>query len=290
MHAASLNKADLYDLHPPFIIRLIAGGGVLRPKVASLGRDLAGRVESVGRAVTRFKPGDEVFGVGPGALAEYALANESRLALKPAGPSFEECAAAPVAGVTALQGLRKGRVKEGQKVLVDGSSGGVGTFTLQIAKSFGAEVTAVCSAQNVANSKTMGADHVIDYSEIDFTRSDDRYDLIAGVNGFHSVLAIRRALAPRGTFIMLGSSRALTGLLQVALLGRLLSTSDKKIGFMGIAQIVPEDLATIGELMQDGRLKPFVDRRYPLERTSEAFQYLAGGHARGKIVVSMTPN
>ncbi len=289
VHAASLNKADLYDLHPPFIIRLIAGGGVLKPKDPSLGRDLSGRTEVVGKAVTRFKPGDEVFGVGPGALAEYAVVREDRLTLKPPGVSFEACAAAPVAGVTALQGLRKGQIKAGQKVLIDGASGGVGTFALQIAKSFGTEVTAVCSAQNADNARTMGADQVVDYSKEDFTRTGQTYDLIAGVNGFHSVLAIRRALAMGGAFVLLGSHRALTGIIQIALLGRLASGSGKKIGFMGIAKIVPEDLAALGELMEAGRLKPFIDRRYPLAEAAEAFRYLGEGHARGKVIVTMEP-
>jgi len=287
VHAASLNKADLYDLHPPFIIRLLMGGGVLKPKDPMLGRDLSGRVELVGKNVTQFKPGDEVFGVGPGALSEYTVAREARLALKPSDVSFEECAAAPVAGVTALQGLRRGQIKAGQKVLVDGASGGVGTFTLQIAKSFGTEVTAVCSSQNVDNARAMGADEVIDYSKEDFTKNGKTYDLIAGVNGFHSVFAIRRSLAPEGTFVQLGSSRALTGLIQVALLGRLASTSGKKIGFMGMAKITSEDLATLGELMQAGKVKSFIDRRYPLAEAADAFRYLGEGHARGKVVVTV---
>ena len=286
-HAASLNKADLFDLHPPFVIRMVMGGGVLKPKDRSLGRDLSGSVELVGRAVTRFKPGDEVFGTGPGALAEYAVAREDRLTLKPPGVSFEDCAATPVAGVTALQGLRKGQIKAGQKVLIDGASGGVGTFTLQIAKSFGTKVTAVCSAPNIDSARAMGADQVIDYSKEDFTKTGQTYDLIAGVNGFHSVPAIRRSLAPGGAFVLLGSSKALTGLLQVALLGRLASGSGKRIGFMGIAKIVPEDLATLGELMGSGKLKPFIDRRYPLSEAAEAFQYLQEGHARGKVVVKV---
>jgi len=290
VHAASLNKADLFDLHPPFAIRMVMGGGVLKPKDPSLGRDLSGTVELIGKAVTRFKPSDEVFGAGPGALSEYAVAREDRLTLKPPGVSFEDCAAAPVAGVTALQGLRKGQIKSGQKVLVDGASGGVGTFALQIAKSFGTEVTAVCSAPNVDNARALGADQVIDYSKEDFTKSRQTYDLIAGVNGFHSVLAIRRSLAPEGTFVLLGSSKALTGLLQVALLGRLASRSGKRIGFMGVAKIIPEDLAALGELMDAGKLKPFIDRRYPLAEAAEAFRYLQEGHARGKVMVTMKPD
>jgi len=290
VHAASLNKADLFDLHPPFGIRMVMGGGVLKPKDQSLGRDLSGTVELVGRAVTRFKPGDEVFGTGPGALSEYAVARENRLTLKPPGVSFEDCAATPVAGVTALQGLRKGQIKPGQKVLVDGASGGVGTFTLQIAKSFGTEVTAVCSTPNVDNARALGADQVIDYSKEDFTRSGQTYHLIAGVNGFHSVLAIRRSLAPQGIFVLLGSSKALTGILQVALLGRLASGSGKRIGFMGIAKITPEDLAALAGLMDSGKLKPVIDRRYPLAEAAEAFRYLQDGHARGKVVVTMEPD
>jgi len=290
VHAASLNKADLFDLHPPFVLRMVMGGGVLKPKDRSLGRDLSGKVELVGRAVTRFKPGDEVFGTGSGALSEYAVASDDRLTSKPPGVSFEDCAAAPAAGVTALQGLRKGQIKPGQKVLVDGSSGSVGTFTLQIAKSFGTEVTAVCSAPNVDNARALGADYVIDYSKEDFTRSGQTYDLIAGVNGFHSVRAIRRSLAPQGTFVLLGSSKALTGLLQVALLGRLASGSGKRIGFMGVAKIIPEDLTILAELMDSGELKPFIDKRYPLDEAAEAFQYLQSGHARGKVVVMMNPD
>jgi len=289
VHASSLNKADLYDLHPPFAIRLVMGGGILRPRDLALGRDLSGRIESIGKSVTRFKPGDEVFGVGPGAISEYAVAREDRLALKPPSVSFEACAATPVAGVTALQGLRKGLIKAGQKVLVDGASGGVGTFTVQVAKSFGTVVTAVCSAQNVDNARALGADRVIDYAKEDFTKSGQTYDLITGVNGFHSVLAIRRALAPGGAFILLGSHRALTGLLQAALLGRLASGSGKRIGFMGIATIVSEDLATLGELMEAGKVKPFIDRQYRLAEAAEAFRYLGGGHARGKIIVTMEP-
>jgi len=287
--ASSLNKADMYDLHPPFIIRMLMGGGVLKPKDPSLGRDLSGKVELVGKTVTQFKPGDEVFGVGPGALSEYAVAREDRLALKPPDVSFEDCASTPVVGVTALQGLRKGQIKAGQKVLVDGASGGVGTFALQIAKAFGTDVTAVCSARNVENARAMGADDVIDYSKEDFTKNGQTYDLIAGVNGFHSVLAIRRSLAPEGTFVMLGSSRALTGLLQVTLLGRLASRSGKKIGFMGTAKVIPEDLVALGGLMQAGKLRPFIDRRYPLAEAAEAFRYLGEGHARGKAVVTMKP-
>jgi len=188
-----------------------------------------------------------------------------------------------------LQGLRKGLIKPGQKVLVDGASGGVGTFTVQVAKSFGTVVTAVCSAQNVDNARALGADRVIDYAKEDFTKSGQTYDLITGVNGFHSVLAIRRALAPGGAFILLGSHRALTGLLQAALLGRLASGSGKRIGFMGIATIVSEDLATLGELMEAGKVKPFIDRQYRLAEAAEAFRYLGGGHARGKIIVTMEP-
>ncbi len=290
VHAASLNKADLFDLHPPLVIRMVMGGGVLKPKDRSLGRDLSGKVELVGRAVTRFKPGDEVFGTGPGALSEYAVAREDRLTVKPPSASFEDCAAAPVAGVTALQGLRKGRIKAGQKVLVDGASGGVGTFALQIAKSSGTKVTAVCSAPNLDNARAMGADQVIDYSREDFTKSGQTYDLIAGVNGFHSVLVIRRSLAPGGTFVLLGSHKALTGLLQVSLLGRLALRSGKRICFMGVAKIIPEDLAALGELMGTGKMKPFIDRRYPLSEAAKAFQYLQEGHARGKVVVTMQPD
>ncbi len=205
IRAASVNPLDWHFMRgEPFIVRMMAGG-LLKPKVTRLGVDVAGQVEAVGRNVTQFKPGDEVFGACRGAFAEYACATEAKLALKPANISFEEAAAVPVAAITALQGLRdKGRIRRGQKVVVDGASGGVGTFAVQIAKSFGAEVTAVCSTRNVDTARSIGADHVIDYTREDFTRSGQRYDLIMGANAYHSIFDYRRALSQDGIYVGAG--------------------------------------------------------------------------------------
>src|SRR5437588_1524918 len=209
VHATSVNAGDWHLLRAkPFLMRLM-GYGLLKPKNSILGSDIAGRVEAVGRNVTQFQQDDEVFGNIRGGLAEYVCAREDALVLKPANLSFEEAAAVPMAAVTALQGLRyKGQIQPGQKVLINGASGGVGTFAVQIAKSFGAEVTAVCSTRNVAMARSIGADHVIDYTQEDFTRNGQRYDLILGVNGYRPILAYRRALRPGGIYVMVGASNA----------------------------------------------------------------------------------
>jgi len=291
VHAASLNKTDWHDLGTSLPLRLIGGGGVRKPKNTRLGSDVAGRVEAVGRNVKQFQPGDEVFGDASGSLAEFVCAREDRLALKPANVTFEEAAAVGIAAITALQGLRdKAQVKPGQRVLIEGASGGVGTFAVQIAKSFGTEVTAVCSTGNLENARMMGADHVIDYTQEDFAKNGQTYDLILAVNGYRSILSYGRALSPKGMYVMVGSSKPLTGILQTVLLGPLISRKDgKRLGFMGIAKLNQKDLLFLKELLEAGKIKPMIDRRYPFSETAEAFRYLGEGHARGKVVVTMKP-
>ena len=287
IHAASVNKADLYLLRGS-LLRLM-GGGLLKPKRKILGTDIAGRVEAVGRNVKQFQPGDEVFGGGRGGFAEYVCAREDLLALKPTNMTFEESAAVPVAAITALQGLRKGHVQPGQKVLINGASGGVGTFAVQIAKSFGAEVTAVCSTKNLDNARSMGADHVIDYTQDDFTKSGQRYDLIIAANGYHSILDYRHALSPKGICVTTGGSMA--QIFQAILLGPLISlTGSKKMGSMGIAKINQKDLVLVKELLEAGKVVPVIDRRYPLSEVPEAIRYLGEGHAKGKVVIAMEHN
>jgi NADPH:quinone reductase-like Zn-dependent oxidoreductase len=208
------------------------------------------------------------------------------LALKPANVTFEEAAAVPVAAISALQGLRAGQIQPGQKVLVNGASGAVGTFAVQIAKSFGTEVTAVCSPRNLDNAHSMGADHVIDYTQEDFTRNGQAYDLILAVNGYHPILDYRRALSPKGICVVLGGK--LPQIIQALLWGPLISkTGSKKIGFMGIAKLNQKDLALLKELLEAGKVKPVIDRRYPLSKTAEAIRYLEEGHAKGKVVITL---
>jgi NADPH:quinone reductase-like Zn-dependent oxidoreductase len=294
VHAASVNAADWHILRgKPFLARIM-GVGLLKPKDQRLGTDIVGRVEAVGNNVTQFQPGDEVFGVVAGGFAEYACAAENKLALKPANLSFEAAAAVPVAALTALQGLRdKGQIQPGQKVVIDGASGGVGTFAVQIAKAFGAEVTAVCSTRNVDMVRSMGADHVIDYTQEDVTRNGQRYDLILAVNGYHPILAYRRALRPTGVYVMVGASKAhlIQALLQALLLGPVISrTGRQKMGHMGIAKINQKDLVYVKELLEAGKVVPVIDRRYPLRETAEAIRYLEEGHARGKVVITVEQN
>ncbi len=287
--AASVNIADWHSMHGG-LIRFM-GEGLRRPKDPRFGSDIAGRVESIGSSVTQIKPGDEVFGTCAGGFAEYAAAREIRLVLKPTTCSFEEAAATPVAAITALQGLRdKGNIQPEQKVLIDGASGGVGTFAVQIAKSFGADVTAVCSTRHLDIARSIGADHVIDYTQEDFTRSGQRYDLILQVNGYHPILDYRRALTPTGVFMMAGSSRdhLFQGLFQGMLLGPLISRNAKqKMGFMGIAKINQEDLVILKQLLETRKIVPVIDRRYPLKETAEALRYIGEGHAKGKVVITI---
>jgi NADPH:quinone reductase-like Zn-dependent oxidoreductase len=291
VHAASVNKTDLYFLRGHFLARL-TGAGLLKPKRKILGADIAGRVEAVGRNVKQFQPDDEVFGIVRGGFAEYACARENALALKPANISFEEAAAAPVAAITALQALRdKGHVQPGQKVLINGASGGVGTFAVQIAKSFGAEVTAVCSTKHLDNARSMGADHVVDYTQENVTKNGQSYDLIIAVNGYHSILDYRRALSPKGIYVLVGGSRVFAQIFQVILLGRLISMiGSKKMGFMGIAKINQKDLVFVKELLEAGKVVPVIDGPYTLIEVPEAIRYFEEGHAQGKIVITLEHN
>jgi NADPH:quinone reductase-like Zn-dependent oxidoreductase len=285
VHAASANALDWRPFTMwPIFIRLM--GGLRKPRDPRLGADLAGRVEAIGSNVTRFQPGDEVFGVAEGAFAEYACGAENKLARKPANVSYEAAAAVPVAGLTALQGLRdRGGIQAGQTVLIHGASGGVGTFAVQIAKSFGAEVTAVCSARNMDMVRGIGADHVIDYTREDITRNGHRYDLIAAVNGHRPILHYWRALAPGGTCIVLGGSMA--QILQGLFLGPLLSrTGSKRIQNM-LTRTNQKDLVFLGKLLEDRKIVPVIDRTYPLGKVAEAITYLIEEHARGKVVITI---
>ncbi|MCI0575106.1 MAG: NAD(P)-dependent alcohol dehydrogenase [Chloroflexi bacterium] len=290
VQAASINAGD-YRVRggKPFLIRL-AAGGVLRPKDPRLGSDVAGRVEAVGENVTQFRPGDEVFGCRNGAFAEYVCAREGALVLKPANLSFAEAAAVPVAALTALQGIRyAGGIRPGQKVLIQGASGGVGTFAVQLAKSFGAEVTAVCSTRNLDMVRSIGADHVIDYTQEDFTRNRQHYDLIFAVNGYHSLLAYKRALNPQGIYVCAGGT--LPQFFQAMLLGSLMSRKGgKKMGSMGIAKVNQEDLVYLGELLEAGKIVPVIDRSYPLSEIVEAFRYVEEEHTQGKVVITVVQN
>ena len=286
--AASANPLDWHRMRgEPFLVRM--GSGFRKPKNPKLGADLAGRVEAVGKNVTEFKPGDEVFGsVGSGGFAEYVCAREKYFALKPANLSFEEAAAAPVVGFTALQGLRDaGKIRAGQKVLVNGAAGGVGTFAVQIARSYGAEVTGVCSTRNLDLVRSIGADHVVDYTREDFSRSGQRYDLIFDTIGNRSALDYWRALSPNGICVSAGFT-SLRRLIANMILSRLLSRiGDKKVTGMGMANVNKQDLLIIKELLETGKVRPVIDRRYPLKQTGEALRYLEKGHARGKVIITV---
>lgn len=288
--AASANALDYRRF-----VKLSTAGRLMEAQVVksvgkALGADISGVVEAVGARVTQFQPGDEVFGISAGSMggfAEYTCASENHLALKPAVISFDAAAAAPTAALTALQGLRdKGRIQSGQKVLICGASGGVGTFAVQIAKSFDAEVTAVCSQRNLEMARFMGADRVIDYSQEDFTKDGQRYDLIIAINGYHPILDYQHVLTPYGILVILGGS--MTQILQGMLVGQLLTKiGRKKMGFMGIAKINQKDLVYIGDLLETGKIEPVIDRYYPLNEIPAAISYLAEGHAKGKIVITM---
>lgn len=288
IYAASINPLDRYLLRGAPLIRLIPG--LRTPKHKIPGADIAGRVEAVGKNVRQFLPGDEVFGAkGVGGFAQYVCAIEDKLAVKPANCSFEDAASVPVAATTALQGLRdKGRIQPGQKVLIYGASGGVGTFAVQIAKSFGAEVTAVCSTRNVDIARSIGADHVIDYTQEDFTKTGERYDLILGANAHHSIFHYRRVLRPRGVYVVVGGG--LFQIFQAMLLAPFLSLISRKKTRFFIANINQKDLDILRGLLEARKVVPVIDRRYPLRHTAEAIRYLEEGHARGKIVITVEHN
>jgi NADPH:quinone reductase-like Zn-dependent oxidoreductase len=259
------------------------------PKRGIFGADIAGRVESAGKNIRRFKPGDEVIGdlagYGFGGFAEYAVAPEHALVSKPATMAFEEAAALPMAAMTALQALRdKGTIQKGQKVLIAGSGGGVGTFSVQFAKHFGAIVTAVCGTNNVEQMRSLGAAHVIDYTKEDVTKSDFRYDLIIAVNGNRGLFTYKRILRPNGIYVMVGG--ALPQIFMSILFGWLMSFGSKKMRFCA-AKSNQKDLEFIVKLALDGAIKPVIDRRYSLDQTVDAMRYLSKGHARGKVVIKL---
>ena len=291
VRAAAVNPMDWHFVRgTPYFVRMMTG--LRQPKNKRLGVDVAGEVEAVGRNVTRLKPGDEVFGVCRGALAEYACAAESKLATKPDNVTFEQAAAVPVAALTALQGLRdKTKIQPGQKVLVNGAAGGVGTFAVQVAKSFGAEVTGVCSTRNVEMIRSIGADRVIDYTREDFTKNGQRYDLIFDLVANHSLLACRRVLKPEGIYIGAGvlAVRSLIGLLARLIAAPGLSRFVSQSFVTVMAKIRQEDLTVLRELMAAGTVTPVIDRRYELSEVPEAIRYLEAGHARGKVVITVSP-
>lgn len=290
IYAASVNARDWRFMRAkPFFIRL-APGGFLQPKNKILGADLAGQVEVIGSNVKQFKPGDEVFGYlsryGGRTFAEYVCAGENEIALKPVNLSFEQAAAVPLAAITALQGLRdKGNIQPGQKVLINGASGGVGTFAVQIAKSFGAEVTGVCSTRNLEMVRSIGADHVIDYKKEDFTQNGQMYDLILAVNGYHPISDYLRALSPEGIYVVAGGS--MIQLIQAGSQGRRISkTGSQKTYILSLVKN-QKDLVFIKELLESGKVKPIIDKCYPLSKTPEAFWYFEKVHPKGKVVITM---
>jgi NADPH:quinone reductase-like Zn-dependent oxidoreductase len=289
VRAASVNPLDWHYVRgTPYFAR--AEMGLRKPKITRLGVDFAGTVEAVGKSVTKFKPGDEVFGGRTGAFGQYVTVRQDRaVALKPANVSFEQAAAVPIAALTALQGLRdQGKLQAGQKVLVNGASGGVGTFAVQIAKSFGADVTGVCSTRNVGLVKSIGADHVVDYTRDDFTKRAERYDVILDNVGNHSVLDCRRALQPKGRYVIVGgpSGRWLDPMpraVAALVLSRFVSQDLR----MFLAELNQQDLGVLRDLMQSGKVTPVVDRRYKLADVAEAIRYVEAGHARGKVVITV---
>ena len=286
IHAASVNAYDWHFLTADIFLIRFMGGGFLKPKNTRLGADMAGRIEAIGKDIKLFQPGDEVYGMVEGSFAEYTCAPESALALKPVNTSFEEAAAIPMAAITALQGLRdEGQIRAGQKVLINGASGGVGTFAVQIAKSFGAEVTAVCSTRNLEQALAIGADHVIDYTKEDFTKNGQQYDLIFAANGYHTLSAYKRALTPKGIYVMAGGT--MMQIFQSMLFGSIMSETDGRKMTGVSAKRNKQDLITIKELFEAGKVKSIIDKQYPLNETAEALRYLGAGHARGKVVISV---
>jgi NADPH:quinone reductase-like Zn-dependent oxidoreductase len=293
VRAAAINPVDWHEIRgTPYFGRLM-GMGFSAPKNPKRGVDMAGEVIAVGKGVTRFKPGDHVFGVAPGSLAEYAWARERRVALKPATVSWEEAAAAPVAAITALQSLRdKGRLKPGHKVLINGASGGVGTYGVQIAKALGAEVTGVCSGRNAALVRALGADHVIDYTQEDFAQRPERYDLVIDNVGNRPLSDMRRVLKDDGTFVLIGGGGPddmkwgfgfLGGMIKRTVAGWF---TDQTLTFM-ISEVTTADLEYLAGLMAEGKLRSVIDRRYPLAETPAAMRYLETGRARGKVVIGV---
>src|SRR5215213_6475283 len=290
VHAAGVDRGVWHVMTGlPYPIRL-AGYGLRAPKNLVIGSDVAGVVEALGKDVSRFQPGDEVFGIGKGTFAEYVCAREDKLAHKPAKLTFEQAAVLAISGLTALQALRDhGKVRPGQEVLVIGASGGVGTYAVQIAKAFGAHVTGVCSTTKMEMVRSIGADHVIDYTREDFAEGDQRYDLILDIGGNSTLARLRRALAPRGTLVIVGGEGG----------GRWLGGTDRQIRALVLSPFVSqklgtfvnkenhEDMIVLKELIESGKVTPVIDRTYPLAEAPEAMRYLEEGHARGKVVVTV---
>ena len=289
VRASSVNPIEWYEVFAPPFVRLL-GGQLRRPKDSRLGTDFAGVIESIGKDVTGLAPGDEVFGTAAGAWAEYAVARATRVVPKPASVSFEEAAALPIAALTALQALRDvGKVEAGQKVLVNGASGGVGTYTVQIAKALGADVTAVCSTGNVEQAKSLGADRVIDYTKEDFTQSSVRHNVMIDVAGSRSFLKFRRVLTDDAIVVVVGAkmSASLLGPLKHIAGTKLQSIArGQKVKFF-VAKVGTDDLNQLAELMQSHRLRSVIDRRFGLGDATEALRYLGLGHAHGKIVIEI---
>jgi NADPH:quinone reductase-like Zn-dependent oxidoreductase len=290
VRAASVNPADwhLMEGKPPFARLLF---GLRKPKITRLGVDVAGQVEAVGKDVTKFKPGDEVFGACRGAFAEYACTSESSLVTKPNNVTFEQAGSVAVAGLTALQGLRnKGQIQPGEKVLINGAAGGVGTFAVQIAKWCGADVTGVCSTRNVEMVRSIGADRVIDYTQQNFVKSGQRYDLIFDLVANHSLSALRRVLNPKGIYVGagIGPGGSMIGFLaRAALTAPVLSRFVSQKFVIFITKITKEDLTVMRDLMEARKVTPVIERRYRLNEVSEAIRYLATGHARAKLVITL---
>jgi NADPH:quinone reductase-like Zn-dependent oxidoreductase len=287
IRAASVNPLDRTFEGRSLLVRLLMSG-LSKPKDIRLGRDVAGEVEAIGKNITQFKPGDAVFGWCQGAFAEYACASELALVIKPDHVPFEEAASAPVTAHTALQALRdQGKIQPGQKVLINGATGGIGTFAVQIAKSFSAEVTSVCHASKEELVRSIGADHVIDYTKEDFTKSAQRYDLIVDIIGNHSLSALRRILTLNGICVLTGGPTTISGLLIHTLKARVYSRFMRQRFVMFLAKLRKEDLIFIRDLMETVKIKPVIDRLYKLSKVPDAVRYLAEGHPRGKIVIAM---
>jgi NADPH:quinone reductase-like Zn-dependent oxidoreductase len=288
VHASSVNPVEWYGVSGPYFARF--GNGMRRPKDQTVGADLAGTVEAVGRDVTSLEPGDEVFGTSGASWAEFTLAREERLAKKPANLTFEEAAAVPVAGITALQALRdEGHVQPGQKVLVNGASGGVGTFAVQLAKTFGAEVTAVCSTRNVEQARSLGADRVIDYTKEDFTELGVKHDLMLDIAGSRSFLEARKVLTPEATFVLVGGRMTYRGLGPLPHVGATILKSrfrSQTVTFF-VAKITTADLTFLADLLESGRVRAIIDRTYAVQDAPAALAYLGEGHARAKVVITV---
>jgi len=292
VRAASVNPLDWHYMRgEPYLVRMEAG--LRKPQDTRMGADVAGRIEAVGKNVTQFKPGDEVFGTSGGAFAEYALASAKKVVLKPADITFEQAAAVPIAALTALQGLRdKGKLQAGQKVLINGASGGVGTFAVQIAKSFGADVTGVCSTRNAEMVRSIGADQVVDYTKEDFTQGKQRYDLILDNVGNHSLSEYRRVMNPKAIYVMVGGPNdgKWIGPMSGAVKAMVMSPFVSQDFSMMLATINAEDLLILQKLLEAKKVTPVIDRTYPLTEVPAAIRYIEEGHARGKVIIAVAQN